>query len=65
MEQRGINHAIWMWYPAWEMWKDNAEMNDFNFRMTATANQTIEADNLLLTVIINYWARNTIRPSNW
>lgn len=65
MEQRGINHAIWMWYPAWEAWKDNAEMNDFNFRMTAAANQTIEADNPLLTVIKNYWARNTIRPSNW
>jgi hypothetical protein len=65
MEKLGINHAIWMWYREWEAWKDNAEMNDFNFRMTAIANQSKIADTPLFAVLRKFWARNTIRPSNW
>lgn len=65
MEKLGINHAIWMWYPDWKEWKNNAEMNDFNFRMTAKANQSKEADNKLFSVLKRFWARNTVRPSTW
>lgn len=65
MEKIGINHAVWMWYPTWNEWKDNAEINDFNFRMVAHASSTKVADNALYSVIKKYWAKNTVRPSTW
>ena len=65
MEKHGINHAIWMWYPDWQAWKNNAAMNDFNFRMLPKADSVKEADNALISILKKYWAKNTVRPSSW
>jgi len=62
-EQRGMNHALWVWDPVWEPWTE--EVNGFNFRYgpDPDSNSGVESD--LQNVILKYWERNTVRPSNF
>ncbi len=60
-EQRGMNYALWVWDPAWAPFQQN---NSFNFRFGPDPDNQTEVPNELMDVIIRYWTRNTIRPSN-
>ena len=60
-EQRGLNHALWEWSPAWAA---HAENDAFNFRHGPDPNHHAEVDSSpLMDVIMEAWARNAIRPS--
>ena len=62
-EQRGMNHALWMWDPSWEPLVE--EVNAFNFRLGPKPNNHADvASSPLIEVILKYWGRNTVRPSN-
>jgi hypothetical protein len=62
-EQRGMNHALWSWDPAWEPFTE--EVNEFNFRFGPDpASQSDVESSDLIDVIVDYWARNTVRPSS-
>lgn len=61
-EERGMNHALWAWDPAWEYWTE--EVNAFNFRHGPDLDKhTDVASSDLIDVITEYWGRNTARPS--
>ncbi|MFQ6101343.1 MAG: glycoside hydrolase family 5 protein [Anaerolineae bacterium] len=61
-EQRDMNHALWVWDPAWEPWTE--EVNDFNFRFGPDPSNTQNVPSSdLMEAIEKYWGRNTIRPS--
>ena len=60
-EQRGINHALWVWDPSWRRYA--RRLHDFNFRLGSNPdNRTDVASSDLMDVIVGYWERNTIRP---
>jgi len=60
-EARGLNHAIWMWDPAWEPWTE--EVNSMNFRFGPDPqNQIDQVPNPLLEILQKYWDRNNIQP---
>ncbi len=60
-EQRGMNYALWLWETSWEAYAEDA----FNFRHGPDPDNhaDVESSNLI-EVIVKYWGRNTIRPSN-
>jgi len=61
-EGRGMNHALWVWDPAWRPW--NEEVNAFNFRFGPDPdNDSDVPSSALLSVIQDYWGRNAVRPS--
>ena len=61
-EGRGMNHAFWVWEPAWEPWTE--EVSAFNFRHGPDPDKhTDVASSELIDVITEYWGRNTARPS--
>jgi hypothetical protein len=62
-EAHGINNAFWVWDPQWEPWTES--VNEFNFRYGPNSKNSIPVDNELQSVILDYWSRNTIRPSNF
>ena len=63
-EQYGWNYALWVWGPAWEAWTQN--VNDFNFRFGPDPeNYTDVTSSDLIEVITDFWARNTLRPSDF
>jgi hypothetical protein len=63
-EQRGMNHALWSWDSLWEPF--TAEVNAFNFRFGPDPDHHSDvASSDLIDVIVKYWGRNTIRPSNY
>jgi endo-alpha-1,4-polygalactosaminidase (GH114 family) len=63
-DERGMNHALWDWAPAWEYWTE--EVNEFNFRFGPDpSNITDDLSNDLMRAITANWSRNTLRPSNW
>ncbi len=62
-EQRGINYAVWMWYPAWEPLAEGD--NDFNFRFGENPANLQDVENSLFDVYKEFWAKNTLRPSNY
>jgi hypothetical protein len=62
-EQRGMNHALWLWETSWLPIQD--EIDAFNFRHgpdPQNHNDVPSSD--LMDVILDYWGRNTIRPSS-
>jgi len=60
-EERGINYALWVWDPEWE---PSTENDAFNFRHGPDADNHVDVETSdLQDVIIEYWGRNTIRPS--
>jgi len=62
-EQRGMNCALWSWDPAWKPWTE--EVDAFNFRHGPDPDHHADvASSDLINVIVKYWGRNTIRPSD-
>lgn len=62
-EQRGMNHALWVWDPSWEPWVE--EVDAFNFRHGPDPSNHADVESSdLMDVIVNHWGRNTIRPSS-
>jgi hypothetical protein len=62
-EQIGMNHAFWVWDPNWRPWAEN--VTEMNYRYGADPQNTAPIENVLQTVILEFWARNTMRPSNF
>ncbi len=63
-EERGLNHAIWMWDPYWEPW--TSDVNAMNYRFGPNPEAQIEQmPNTLMDIIQKYWRLNTIRPSDF
>jgi hypothetical protein len=61
-EQRGLNHALWLWETHWEPL--TAESDDFNFRHGPNPDNHVEIESSdLMDVILKYWGLNTVRPS--
>jgi hypothetical protein len=61
-EQRGLNHALWDFSPAWSPAQEN---DAFDFLHGPGVNNHSNVDtSALIEVILNYWTRNTLRPSN-
>ncbi len=61
-EQRGINYAVWMWYPIWEPMAEGD--HDFNFHFGENPDNRQNIQNDLQNVYKEFWAKNTIFPSN-
>ncbi|MCK4316801.1 MAG: endo alpha-1,4 polygalactosaminidase, partial [Anaerolineae bacterium] len=62
-EQRGMNHALWVWETSWAPYAE--EVDAFNFRHGPDPNNHTDVGSSdLMDVIIEYWGRNTIRPSS-
>ena len=60
-EQRGINHALWLWETSWPLFAE--EVDAFNFRHGPDPNNHADVESSdLMDVIVEYWGRNTIRP---
>jgi hypothetical protein len=60
-EQHGLNHALWVWDPAWEPWAE--EIDGFNFRHGPDPHHHAAVpSNDLMDAIVRYWGRNAIRP---
>jgi len=62
-ESRGVNYAIWMWYPDWPPLA--AGDHAFNFRLGPDPLSRTPVPNALLDVYRKYWAQNRLRPSDW
>lgn len=62
-EQRGWNHALWVWDPSWQHWVE--EVNAFNFRLGPDPDNFVEQPNELMDVIVSFWEQNHIRPSDF
>jgi len=62
-EERGLNHALWDWAPSWAPWTQ--DVSEFNFRFGPDPNNATDTPNDLMDVILKYWNRNTVRPSNF
>jgi hypothetical protein len=62
-EEPGINHALWVWNPDWASWSES--VTEFNFRYEADSQNITPMENNLQTVILEFWARNTLRPPNF
>lgn len=61
-EERGLNHALWVWNPAWPPY---AEVDTFNFlHGSDPANHTAVESGDLIAIIRANWSQNTVRPSN-
>ncbi|TET49410.1 MAG: hypothetical protein E3J64_09725, partial [Anaerolineales bacterium] len=61
-EQRGLNHALWVWDPAHEPWAEEVDAFNFRFGTDPDVHSNVDS-NPLLDVITSYWALNTTRPS--
>jgi hypothetical protein len=62
-EDMGINYALWVWNPAWAPWTES--VTEFNFRFGADLENISPVENELQSVILEFWARNTVRPSSF
>ena len=61
-EGYGWNYALWAWEPTWEAWEQN--VTEFNYRFGPDPESATVIDNALQSLITDFWARNTIRPSD-
>lgn len=62
-EQRGLNHALWAWDPAWEPWTQVVDA--FNFRHGPDPNNHADVESsALMDIIFEHWGHNTIHPSS-
>jgi hypothetical protein len=61
-ERRGINYSLWEWQTSWPEFRE--EVHSFDFRLGSDPDNRSEVENELMNVILNYWRRNQIRPSN-
>ena len=62
-EARGLNYALWEWAPSYAPFAD--EVHDFNFRLGPDPANRESVENDLQDVILRYWSKNVLRPSNW
>jgi cysteinyl-tRNA synthetase len=62
-EGMGINHALWVWNPDWASWSESS--TEFNFSYGGNPENLIPVVNDLQTIILEFWARNKVRPSNF
>lgn len=62
-EELGVNYALWVWDPAWQPWTDG--VNFMTFRFGTDPENTVNIENELQDVIRSFWARNTVRPSDF
>ena len=63
LEQRGINHALWLWESSWSPIQE--EIDAFNFRHGPDPDQHAEVESSdLLNVILEHWGHNVLRPSS-
>ncbi|MFH2102847.1 MAG: cellulase family glycosylhydrolase [Chloroflexota bacterium] len=62
-ERNGWNYAIWQWYPDWPPLA--AGDTSFNYRLGPDPWNFSETDNEILSVLVEYWSKNTIRPQNY
>jgi hypothetical protein len=61
-EERGLNHALWVWAPSWEPY--STVIDDMNFRHGPDPNNHVDVSSSdLMDVILGFWNRNTLRPS--
>lgn len=63
-EQQGMNHAWWVWEPDWEAWYTCCEAPMYYPFGPDPANFS-EVDSPLWQFILEVWARNTVRPSQF
>jgi hypothetical protein len=61
-EERGMNHAIWVWDPEWPAFTNN--VNAHTIRFGPDPDNVLNVENEYLDVLSAYWSRNTIRPSS-
>ncbi len=62
-QERGINHALWVWDPAWPPWAQDVDA--FNFRHGPDPDNHTEVESSeLMDVILDHWGRNSLRPSS-
>ena len=58
-----MNHALWLWDPAWKPLLE--EVNAFTFRFGPDPKHRKDVKTSdLMNIIKKYWSRNTLRPSN-
>jgi hypothetical protein len=62
-EELGINHALWVWDPDWAPWTES--VNEMNFRYGPAPDNAVPVENDLQIIILEFWSRNTLRPSNF
>jgi len=60
IEQRGMNHALWLWESAWE--PIQSEIDAFDFRHGPDPDNHTDVKSDLQDVITAHWAHNTVRP---
>ena len=60
LEQRGINHALWLWESSWP--PIQKEIDAFNFRHGPDPDNHTDVESDLLDVIVEHWGCNTVRP---
>jgi len=62
-EERGLNHAVWLWEVSYEEYA--REVTEFQIRLGPDPDAVDEiTTSEILGVLQKYWANNTIRPSN-
>ena len=63
LEDRGMNHALWLWEVSWPPYSE--EVDAFNFRHGPSPAEHSDVDSSdLMDVIVEYWSRNSVRPSS-
>ena len=62
-EEHGINHALWVWDPDWAPWAES--VSGMNFRYGPDPENTAPMENDFQSVILEFWSRNTLRPSDF
>ncbi len=61
-EELGVNYSMWEWSVSYPPFVD--EVNAFTFQYGPDLNNIMEVENPLMDVILAYWQRNSLRPSN-
>ena len=62
-EQRGMNYALWLWETSWTPYAEAVDA--FNFRHGPDPKHHADVTRSdLMDVIVKYWGRNAIRPSD-
>ncbi|MEN8241358.1 MAG: cellulase family glycosylhydrolase, partial [Chloroflexota bacterium] len=62
-EELGLNYALWVWDPDWQPWING--VNALNLRLGPDPDNLNDVENELMLTITEYWALNTIWPSNY
>lgn len=63
-EVRGLNHAIWIWDPAWQPWTKEVNAMNYRFGQDPKSQEDIYP-NPLMDLLEDYWSRNETRPSDF